>query len=107
MALNESADASYLLAMMLKELFRRESMPRIVCVTDSKSLADTVKTSNVTKDLRLRVEIARLREMVDDEEIEVKWVEGKYQLADCLTKKGASSNKLLDVLESSTLPQLY
>ena len=44
--------------------------------------------------------------MVEREEIEVYWVDGKYQLADCMTKKGASSHKLMDVLEASSLQQL-
>ena len=78
-------------------------MPKIKCRTDSKSLYDTLKTTNVTKDLRLRVDIARLRQMEEKQEICVEWVEGKNQLADCLTKAGASSHNLTDVLEESSL----
>ena len=37
-------------------------------------------------DKRLRVDIARLREMVDKSEITISWVDEKEQLADCLTK---------------------
>ena len=105
LALAEGADASYLIATMLKEMLQLENIPKIKCFTDNKSLYETVKTTNSTKDLRLRVEIARLRQMVEKCEIEVNWIDGKYQLADCLTKKGASSHKLIDVLESSYLPQ--
>ena len=47
--------------------------------------------------------MARLREMVSKEEIEVFWVEGGLQLADSLTKRGASTLKLLDVLSKAKL----
>ena len=53
--------------------------------------------------MRLRVDIARLREMVAEGEIIVKWVEGKEQLADALTKRGASTLELLNVLSSSII----
>ena len=54
-------------------------------------------------DKRLRVDIARLRQMVERREIDGTWVEGNRQIADCLTKKGASSLRLLEVLKSSHL----
>ena len=40
-----------------------------------------------------------IKEMLEKKEInDVKWVEGSQQLADSLTKKGVSSNKLLSVI---------
>lgn len=103
LALGEGADASFLLASILKDIFLMKSLPKITCFTDNKSLYDTLNTTNVTKDLRLRVDIARLRQMVEEEELKIKWIAGKQQLADCLTKRGATPNKLLDVLESCKL----
>ena len=63
LALGEGADASYLIGSLIKEIFLLPGIPKIRCKTDSKSLYDTLKTTNVTKDLRLRVDIARLRQM--------------------------------------------
>ena len=103
MALGEGADACYLLSMTLKEIFRLQKPCEVECFTDCKSLFDTLQTSNTTKDIRLRVDIARLRQMVEEKEISIRWVDGSKQLADCMTKKGASSLKLRDVLESSTI----
>ena len=103
MALGEGADASYLIANLMQEIFLLPNLPKIKCVTDNKSLYETLKTTNVTKDLRLRVDIARLRQMEENGEITVSWVEGKNQLADCMTKSGASTSNLLDVLEWSSL----
>ena len=103
MVLGEGADASYLIANLIQEIFLLPKPPRITCSTDGKSLYETLKTTNVTKDLRLRVDIAQLRLMEENGEINVSWVEGKTQLADCMTNAGASTNNLFDVLENSTL----
>ena len=62
-----------------------------------------MKSSKVIQDLRLRVDIARLREMVKLGEIEVQWVDKTVQLADPLTKYGASAVHLMDVLNSGKL----
>ena len=103
MALGEGADASYLIANLIQEIFLIPNPPKIKCITDNKSLYETLKTTNVTKDLRLRVDIARLRQMEENGEINISWVEGNNQLADCMTKAGASTEKLFDDLENSTL----
>ena len=78
-------------------------MPTIKAYADSKSLRDALHTSNSVEDLSLRVNIGRLREMINLGEISVHWVEGKKQLADVLTKRGASSENLLRVLDSCML----
>ena len=44
--------------------------------------------------------MARLREMVNRNEIKYVWVQSKENLADVMTKKTASSDALLDVLMS-------
>ena len=57
-------------------------------------MAEHLESTRVIVDPRLRVDIARLRKMKDIGEIEVKWVKSKLQLADCMTKKGASTELL-------------
>ena len=103
LALAEAADAGFLVAMMTQEIFQLTNPPVIECFTDNKSLYETLKTSTTVSDKRLRVDIARLREMVEKEEIKVIWIEGNLQLADCLTKRGASSQRLMEVLEKCEL----
>ena len=103
-ALCDGADAAYLIASHLVELFGLKTFPDIHCFVDSVSLKDTLNTTTIVTDKRLRVDIARLREMVFRTEIKVFWVEGKRQIADALTKHGASTEKLIHVLESCELP---
>ena len=103
LALGEAADAGFLIACMVQEIFGLSSLPVVECVTDNASLIETLKTSKLTTDTRLRVDIARLRQMISEGEIYASWVDGRNQLADAFTKRGASTAKLLDVLRSSTL----
>jgi len=98
MAFAEAADAGYLVAEMIKEVHGTTRKVIVNCYSDSKSLKDHLESSNIISDLRLRVDMARLQEMVELEEINVIWVKGKEQLADSLTKYGASAAMLMKVL---------
>ena len=66
--------------------------------TDNSSLVQTLYSSNIVADKRLRVDISRLKEMMVKEEIKVEWIEGFKQVADVMTKAGASSELLRDIL---------
>ena len=98
LALGEGADAGFLLAEMVKEVFGLNIRPQINCITDSKSLVQHLHTSKVSSDRRLRVDMSRLREMVQEGEITVAWCSGKSQLSDCLTKNTASTASLLEAI---------
>ena len=99
MAVNEAAVSGFLVAIMVAEVFNLSKRPDVTCRTDCKSLIDTSSTTYVLQDTRLLVDVARLREMVKLNEISIEWVDGRFQLADSLTKAGASRDTLLDVLE--------
>ena len=71
--------------------------------TDNKSLFDTVYSSNIISDKRLRVDIGFMREALMSSN-RLKWIPTKYQLADALTKlRSPASNCLLDVLQRNSL----
>ena len=76
----------------------------IICITDCNSLFNELQTSNTIEDKGLRIPIGGLRRKLKDNEFVVKWVEKGKQLADPLTKAGASSTLLCDVLSSGMLP---
>ena len=71
MALAESADAGHFAALMSKEIFGLKTVPKVFCKTDNKSLEEYLKSSKVTQDLRLIVDIASLREKVKLGEIDI------------------------------------
>ena len=88
---------------MAKEIFGLKTAPKVFCKTDNKSLEEFLKSSKVIQDLRLSVDIASLHGIVKLGEIKVQWVDKAHQLADTVTKYGASAVCLIDVLKSGKL----
>ena len=73
----------------------------IVGVTDSKLLWDNINSTSQADDLKLRREVASIREQLELKEVEeIKWTPTHLQLADCLTKAQASPETLIGVLTS-------
>ena len=127
MTLAESAEAGHFVAFMTKEIFGLKTVPRVldnfVCkrfavqtvlqsrefviqinfehdtIVDKKSLKEHLKSSNVIQDRRLRVDIARVREILKLGIIEVHWVDKTYQLADPLKKYDVSAVRVMGVLK--------
>ena len=75
MALAESADADQFVTLMTKQIFGLKTAPTLFCKTGNKTLEEYLKSSKVIQELRLRVDNARLQEMVKLGEIEVQWVD--------------------------------
>lgn len=98
LSVSEVADAGFLIAVLLQEVFQLHQLPNVNVKTDNSSLVETLHSSNLVGDKRLRVDIARIKEMMQRKEISVSWIRGTDQISDCLTKSGASSQSLLDVL---------
>ena len=51
----------------------------------------------------LMVDISFIREMVDNNQIQVIWVEKDKQISDVLTKSGVSQKSLLNILETGKM----
>ncbi len=101
-ALLEGLESAELIAIQLKEILQR-SLPLMSC-TDCKSLHDAIRTTNTVEDKGLRIPMACIRQKYNRKEAEFVWVPTHLQLADCLTKAGASSALLRDVLVNGRLP---
>ena len=100
---SESTDAGYFVALMTKGIFGSKTASIVFCKTDNKSMEEQLKCSKVIQDLRLRVDVARLREMVKLAKIEVQWLYKTHQLTNPLTKYGASAVCLIDILKCRKL----
>ena len=97
-AIADAADAGFYVKSIVEEIWKTNC--KIDVYTDSDSLRKHISTTNQIDDLRLRVDTARLREMVEEQEIDLKWVPSKKQLADSLTKYNAPAAYLLKTLMS-------
>ena len=107
LALTESMDTAIFLATLYSELSTGIADPKsipITCVVDNKSLCEAVKSNKHVTERRLRLEISHIKELVNTNQIEqLKWSDTKRQLADCLTKRGASPIELLKAIENGLL----
>ena len=94
-ALSEGADV-FAIRGFLRELMGSEINLPIVMRKDNNNLAQSAYSIKMVAYKRLQMDISLLREMLEKEEPKaIEWVPTEGQLADCLTKKGASSRKLL------------
>ena len=76
----------------------------IVGIIDCHSVFDAVKTTNILDDKGLRIPMACLRQRFNNKEVRFAWTPTNLQLADCLTKAGAPSTLLREVLREGKLP---
>ena len=66
----------------------------IQCFTDNRSLKDSIYSTKTLQDKHLIIDMAIIKEMITTKEIEsVSWIESQLQLADCMTKIGASATE--------------
>ena len=73
----------------------------IVAYVDNKGLVEAVYSTKMTREVGLRLDLAITKEFVHSKEnITVQWCAGRDQLADSLTKRGASGHQLLQVLQT-------
>ena len=101
----EAIDHCIHIRVCLTEIFgiKTEAMG-IHVITDNKSLHEAAHTTTSVKNRRLQIELSALRDVITKGEItEFRWVNGKHQVANLLTKNGASSDKLLDILNNKRM----
>ena len=102
LSLSAGLDAAIALKWMIADFIGTE-LP-VKAIIDNKSTCDAVYSSTDVSEKRLRREIAIIQEMVESGEVkEIRWLEGKDQLADALTKRGASTLKLMKVMQAGEM----
>ena len=96
-------NAIYLSELLSEIIYNRTKKIPVHAFTDNKSLFQSAQSTTAIQDRRLRIEMAIMRECVEKEDITLSWIESENQLADCLTKKGCDSRKLLARILNMTL----
>ena len=95
--------------MFLKDMFKEVlgshiASVSIIAIVDNKSVEVNLRSTSSVEDKRLRRDLSLIKKMIERKEVEaVQWVEGQYQLADSLTKKGVNPIKLLKVVQSGNI----
>ena len=88
---------------VLAEVWNTPEKIKILGVVDNMSVVDAISSTTSVADKRLRREISAIKEMLSGNEVtSIKWVPGKLQLADVLTKRGVNDASLLQVVQEGS-----
>ena len=105
LSLEEGLEAGFYYREMLENILGLEPRTiKIEAYMDNKSVIEAILSTRLVDDKRLRVDIAAIKELIqlhDDNRIQ--WVPGHLQLANRMTKQGASGFNLLKVLQSGRM----
>ena len=99
----DAAEMTVFLASVLKNIFGCVKVDcHIVC--DNRSLVDAVHSTTNLEDKFLLLDVCVLRDMLESQAIAgFHWICSERQIADSLTKQGASHDKLIKILCDSKL----
>ena len=103
LALEESLETCFMVKSLLVELISKDNYQNIIPTcpyTDYKSLNDTINSTKTLPEKQLQQNVCIIRETIEKQEVkQITWCDSRSQLADCLTKVGASCNKLIRVIQ--------
>ena len=104
LSLLEGIELAIYLKSLLQSLVSDNVQFDINAIIDNKSVVEAVYSTKMIDDKRLRIDISAIKQFIDNGEIaSVSWCPGKNQLADAMTKKGASNKNLLHVLQTGLM----
>ena len=97
-ALADGCDAAYSVKSLICEIFGISENLATHIYTDNESLYNTANTCRRIEDRVVRVDLSAIRQQISENKIILHWIDSKNQLADCLTKIGASNELLIQTL---------
>ena len=105
LSLQESLENAVYLRSLIEEILRITSCSiAIDAVVDNRSVVEAIHSTKFVDDKYLRINIAAIKESIQTGQVRsVRWCPGSIQLANVLTKRGAQSRLLLDILQSGQL----
>ena len=106
LALENALEHAIFMRELLKEMCIISHDIPILAWTDNNNAYESIHSTSSVEDFKLRLEIACIKENMLKENVSVKWCKGEQMLANCLTKKGASADSLLNVITSGTFVNL-
>ena len=103
LSLADTIDVCVWIKHIIDEINDSKLLPTVIR-TDNKDLYEAAHSTKACEEKRLVVELGSIRESVREGEIDLQWVPRDEQIADSLTKQGANSNLLVNVLNDGVLP---
>ena len=71
---------------------------RVKLVTDSKSLHDAIYSTSLVKDKMLRINIAAIKQSMEEFNVDFIWKRGSKMIADALSKKQSNKDMLRNAI---------
>ena len=97
----EASENAVFISMALRNIQKNSGCYKTFVYCDNKNLVNAVYSSTKVEDQRLRIDVCVLRDMLSNGELsKICWIPTKYQIANCLTKTGASVYDMLKVLNN-------
>ncbi len=96
LALEKGLDTALYVNDLVKLVLGRKL--EVLAMVDSKSLVQAIASTSLVEEKRLRRNIALIKETITHENVVVKWVPTKAQLADVLTKLGVNPGNMCKTL---------
>ena len=105
LGLEEGLEASYYYREMLASILGVKTRTVMIeAYVDNKSIIEAILSTRLVEDKRLRVDVAAIKESLQLHDVKkIQWVPGHLQLANPMTKQGASGFNLLKVLQSGKM----
>ena len=103
LAVSDAVDVAYYLGSMLSEIIfgvRDENVIPIVSYVDNYSLFENAYSTKNVNEKRLRIDLASLKQLIQEGHVNLRWIESGRQLADCLTKRGVNTMPLMAMVEN-------
>jgi hypothetical protein len=89
LSLQEGLECGYYYRQMLEDVMKlQKNTTPIIAYVENKSVIDAVHSTKSVDDKRLLVD--KVKSLSRNKEKHIRWCPGKYHLADCMTKRGAS-----------------
>merc|ERR1712179_330206 len=101
LALVDGIDCVTSIGMLLNELLynKGKTVIPIKCYVDNNDLFQAINSNKDVSERRLRREVNIIKELIKNKDIDnVYWIPTKNQIADVLTKRGASTHNILNLL---------
>ena len=98
LSLVEGLEHGIFLQKVMQEVIGR-TIP-VSAIVDNKSSVDAIHSTKLVEDKRLRIDIAIVKEMMANEEVQgVTWVPGEKMISDVLTKQGVNPYPILKLVQ--------
>ena len=109
LSLQEGLENGFYLRTLLEELLALPAYTiQLEAYVDNRSVIEAIHSTKLVDDKRLRLDISAMKESLNLGQVHsVRWCPSEFQIANCMTKRGASGHHLLSVMQIGKIDFMY